>query len=248
MPARFGHKDRLICGVCGRRGIAFSTIETNARRYYESVENVVDIREQYPLDRETTRAIARELGIQHPRDPESLVDIVMTTDLVLTYRSNDGQVMLLPRSCKVDGNLHDFNQAEHAEIERRYWLREGWLWRFVTEAARCQPRVMVENLSLLSPARFKPEVQPYSGYFDELCDRLVAAVVNYHGNAKLGEFGATYQSENGLAPGEATRALLYLIFRHRLRGDIVGSPLIDQRVVDIAAATIARPTRTRRSA
>ena len=242
LPARFGHKTRYICAVTGRRGIAFSTTESRARLYYEAVAGVEDIREQFPLDREITRSIAKELGIDHPRDPASKVDIVMTTDLVISYRMPNGDLVEMPRSCKMDNKLDDFNQAEHAEIERRYWLLKKSNWRFVTNSERCMPPQLIANLTLLLQWRFPPEaaVQPFAGHFDGLCERLVSAVLSYRGAATLAAFGSQYQADCGLGPGEAVSALLHLIFRHRLRADLAGSPLMDQRVTDIGAATLAR--------
>lgn len=247
LPARFGHKTRYICAVTGCRGIAFSTTESRARMYYEAVEGVEDIRSQFPLDREVTR----ELGIAHPCDPASGVDIVMTTDLVISYRKANGELTEMPRSCKMDNKLDDFNQAEHAEIERRYWLLQNSTWRFITNSARCLPPQLIANLTLTLQWRFPPDAatQPFPGHFEGLCERLISAVLSYRGRATLGEFGAQYQADHGLKPGEAISALLHLIFRHRLRADVPGSSLLDQRVVDIGAATAAyRNTSARRAA
>ncbi len=216
---------------------------------YEAAEGTEDLQEQFPLDREVTRAIARELGIVHPRDPESGVDIVMTTDLVVTCRSSNGSKIVLPRSAKYDKNMGDFNQAEHGEIERRYWLRKNREWKFVTNSKHCMPKVLVANLTLMHQWRFPPEIQPFDGYFERLCERLIAAVVNYSGPATVSTFGAQFQAKHGLAAGEAINALLHLIFRHRLRADLAAGPLMDQRVEAIAAATIARGSaRNRKSA
>lgn len=241
LPAKFGHKTRYVCAISGARGVAFSTTESRARMYYEAVEGVKGIRCQVPLDREATRKIATELGIAHPRDPASGVDIVMTTDLVVSYQAPSGKLIEMPRSCKMDNKLDDFNQAEHAEIERRYWLQQSATWKFITNSERCLPPQLVANLTLMLQWRFQPDaaVQPFSGYFEGLCERLVSAVLSYRGRETLSEFGARYQADAGLKPGEAIGALLHLIFRHRLRADLAGSSLVDQRVADIAAATIA---------
>lgn len=47
-------------------------------------EQVIDIREQYPLDQEETLAIAKMLNIKHPRVPRTRDWVVMTTDFLVT--------------------------------------------------------------------------------------------------------------------------------------------------------------------
>lgn len=49
---------------------------------------VVDIREQYPLDRDLTRKIAKGLGIRHPVYPGTNVPVVMTLDFLVTKMVN----------------------------------------------------------------------------------------------------------------------------------------------------------------
>lgn len=249
LPAKRGHKDRSFSSIGNCRRITFSLTETRMLRHYEYIRGVTDAKTQFPLDREATRRIARELGIEHPRCRESQVDIVMTTDLVIDYQPAQGPALVLPRSAKESTALDDFNQAEHGEIERRYWLEQGHVWKLVTNSERCMPAMMVKNLELIRRWRFPPDRQPFEGHFEILCERLITAVVNYRGNQTLSEFGTQCQAEFGLSAGEAHGALLHLIFRHRLRGQIASSPLMDQRVATIAAETIERAAAvTRRSA
>ena len=237
LPPRFGHKTRYASAICPRVGIALSSIEVITRSYYEFVSNVDDVREQFPLDREQTRRIARKLGIKHPCDPDSRVDIVMTTDLVVSLKEPDGSFLELPRSCKSHTRVHDFNQAEHAEIERRYWADRGRNWRMVTDSARSMPPVLRANLELMHKWRFPPEAQAFNGYFEGVCERLIASVLAYQGDATLQSFGQDYQARNGLKEGEAINALLYLIYRHRLCANVTIKSLLEHPVRGIADAT-----------
>lgn len=55
----------------------------------EIEDDVIDIREQYPLlPIEDTLEIANELGIEHPRHPQTEKAIVMITDFLITYKKN----------------------------------------------------------------------------------------------------------------------------------------------------------------
>ncbi len=92
---------------------------------------VVDIREQYPLNLETTQAVATDLGLEHPtvlvtngeRGPW-----VMTSDFLVTIR-RDGITSELAIQVKEEQALSKGRVAELLEIERRYWefRKTPWL-------------------------------------------------------------------------------------------------------------------------
>src|SRR5690606_37259439 len=65
---------------------------------FEFDDTVLDIREQFPLDRRQTMRAARELGYQHPITTDG-TPYVMTIDFLLTRRLGD-QLVLEPLSFK----------------------------------------------------------------------------------------------------------------------------------------------------
>lgn len=90
-------------------------------------DNVLDIREQYPLHKETTKRIARMFGIRHPSG-------TMTTDLLVTYPRNK----LVAYSVKVSRSDVDYElastedernrvkrTAEKLFVEKYYWESLG---------------------------------------------------------------------------------------------------------------------------
>lgn len=129
----------------------FSDLE---RAYYlacEFSEDVIDIREQYPLfPREKTQAIATSNGIRHPVYPGSSVPLVMTTDFLLTVRQLDGSEKLVARSVKYTKELSGkdpLRTLEKLKIEKLFWNSQGIDWNIVTEE-RFTPN-LVKNLGLL---------------------------------------------------------------------------------------------------
>lgn len=104
---------------------------------------VVDIREQFPLDLDETLAIAQELGIRHPTDPKTKLPIDMTTDFLITVKS-DIREITFARTVKYVEKLASRRVMEKFEIERVYWTRRGVDWGIVTE--RDVPRELVENI------------------------------------------------------------------------------------------------------
>lgn len=220
VPTVQGEMVRFKCAKTGRRGVCFSSIEDRHRRYYETKATVSSIDEQFPLDRERTRRIARQLGIPHPADPKSRVDIVMTTDLVVRGETTSGKPFVLPRSVKASKDLSDFNNAEHGEIERRYWAENGCEWKFITESAACMPTVLIENLDLLFAFRFPLEEQPWDGYWMWLLRGVAEMTQKNASAARFDTWCSTLDHDLSLQPSHGRHALSFLIHREIIPVDL----------------------------
>ncbi|EDT74339.1 heteromeric transposase endonuclease subunit TnsA [Clostridium butyricum] len=121
----------------------FSNNETNYFYIADFSDNIIDIKEQFPLlPIEETLIIAEELGIRHPTDPSSKESTVITTDFLLKMR--DGRTI-----CRTIKQYNDLTkrQIEKFEIERRYWNKKGVSWKLVTE--RDIDKVMANNIELV---------------------------------------------------------------------------------------------------
>lgn len=113
---------------------------------------VVDLREQYPLfGPPRTSEIAEKLGIRHPRYPGTTLDIVMTTDLVLTVEDESGKKRYVARSVKRTSDLTP-RSLEKLEIERRHWEEQGVPWALITE--NDIPKQEVQNIEWLRGGAF----------------------------------------------------------------------------------------------
>lgn len=107
--------------------------------------DVLDIREQFPLKLEETLAIARSLGIKHPRYPGCTFPSVMTTDFLITKA--DG---LHARTVKMIPELDNPRVVQKFMIEREYWKERQVDWAIVTERQINRDKAL--NLKwLLSP-------------------------------------------------------------------------------------------------
>jgi len=234
VPSTHGHMERFVCSKSKRKSLCFSTGELHARMYFDARACVLGVEEQFPLDREKTRRIARTLRIEHPRDPKSRVDIVMTTDLVVRVRDPLKGLVWLPRSCKTHASIIDYNDAEHAEIERIYWAEEGHQWKVITDSERCVPPSLLVNLHTIKGYRFEPEGQAFEGEFGRKCDGLLAALALNSDDISLGEFCARYGTDKGLDTGEASAAALFLAHKERLPVVLAGPPIMRQSAREIA--------------
>ena len=141
-------------------------------------DNVVDVREQFPLDRDITRKIADEMGVVHPMDPKTRTDIVMTTDFLIDTRVGN-KTIEIARSVKSKTDLDNHRTIEKQEIERRYWELKNIDWRMFIDTDI--PEKRVENLRLLYEMKsFDGLVVPYPGYWQDICTRLMAALNTVH--------------------------------------------------------------------
>jgi hypothetical protein len=156
----------------------------------------------------STRLIAAEMGVRHPRDPHTRVDIVMTTDLVVKFIGG----VLRPIACKALEDLGNRRTRDKLEIERRYWKLLGHDWKLRTERSLCKDRS--ESLAYLHeyidadrwhwvdpcywPAR--------SVAFLELLDR-------WDHLRPFAQFGQAFDALPGFAPGDAVATMRYLACR-----------------------------------
>ncbi len=111
-----------------------SDLERNYFYFLEYSDNVVDIREQFPLlPLEETQYIANSLGLHHPSIKENNEDIVMTTDFLITLKRPDDSTYDIARTIKPKDSLTDKRVIEKFEIERVYWKNQQIDWAIVTD-------------------------------------------------------------------------------------------------------------------
>lgn len=117
-----GEKTHRLHHLFSRNEIAFFYL-------LEANEDVLDIREQFPLlDVLDTVRISEKAGINHPRDPKSRYPYAFTSDFFIVTRSG-----VKVRSVKTYEDLKNKRTLEKQEIERRYWLEHGYDWKIVPD-------------------------------------------------------------------------------------------------------------------
>ncbi|TYS59360.1 heteromeric transposase endonuclease subunit TnsA [Sutcliffiella horikoshii] len=114
-------------------------------------QNVIDIREQYPLlPLEKTLFIAEKLGIKHPRDPKTQHPIVMTTDMLLTVKDND-DCRFIAHTIKPISKINK-RVIEKFQIEKEYFKDLGIDWALITENEINYD--LVKNVEWIHSARY----------------------------------------------------------------------------------------------
>lgn len=97
-------------------------------------DNIIDIREQFPLSLPETIAIAKDFSFHHPwktmtRNNVKKSEIsIMTTDFLINY--SDGHMEAY--SVKSDKTSAKVKTAmEHLAIEKKYWQNHGVPWHLI---------------------------------------------------------------------------------------------------------------------
>lgn len=131
-----GRGHRIQDHRTGRIHHLFSDLE--ARYYYILAwsDNVLDIREQFPLlPRTQTEEIAAMLGYAHPKSPGGSCNEIMTTDFLLTVKDPDANASthLEARYVKYTKDLSGKRTCEKLEIERAFGVARNVPFKVVTE-------------------------------------------------------------------------------------------------------------------
>ena len=125
-----GTSNRIGGRTTGRVRHYLSDIEWNAFLIYDWAASVVDIREQVPLDRGETAAIAEAMGVRHLMDPRTTVPVVMTTDFLLDTVV-DGRAMQVARGRRRHPQTPHHPQRHH---QRRHAMARRLTADTVTQA------------------------------------------------------------------------------------------------------------------
>ncbi|SFI02860.1 TnsA endonuclease C terminal [Collimonas sp. OK307] len=213
-------RSRRAFGIkSGREHHFLSDVEWNLFLLLEFSPDVVDIREQYPLDRDLTLEIAAALGIGHPYYPGTQVPVVMTTDFLVT-RVRNGATILEAFDTKREQEAEDERSIEKLQIQRTYL--EGVDIRHHLVFHSAIPLSKTRNIEWIRSAHLKSgEKQTFPGMLDEAARKMTSELRN---NSKrsvtLSEYSQTFDRRNGYETGTGLRVARLLIANHMLIADL----------------------------
>lgn len=213
----FGRSSRILGAKTGREHHLLSDNESDFFFLLDWASRVIDIREQFPLDREVTKRIAAQMGVNHPSDTETRIDIVMTTDFIVDLATANDSITVA-RSVKPADDLDKKRTLEKQEIERRYWAMKGVPWGIVTD--KDLPRTRIKNLRWLHEMRsLQNLVSPYSCYWEDRCNQFLASFHDAVGISIL-TFIKFLEITYGFRSGEGLMILRHLAARKIIIFDI----------------------------
>ena len=143
-----GQAQKIFGLKTGRFHHVLSDLEATCLTALEFHNDVVDIREQFPLlPGEITQWAASTLGIRHPRYPRTTVPCVLTSDFCADVRSDQCDLHETSIAVKYSTDLTDPRIRELLAIEREANLMQERKWSLFTE--QTLPQALVRNLKWL---------------------------------------------------------------------------------------------------
>lgn len=233
-----GDSFRVYSQLTNRTHHFLSSIERDFFLLAEFSPDVIDIREQFPLPRQDTLSIAASLGIQHPRYEHSKIPTVMTTDFIIT-RERNGKRWFEAYDCKPASAASDARSIEKLEIQRRLFDSDGIPHKLIFDSML--PATKIKNLSWIHDALLGDgEQEPYPGYFDEHCERLLFDIQHAQQDARLTDYCRQYDARTSAMTGTGIRVARMLLKRRKLLTDLNQEDLAS---LPLAMFTIVAPGR-----
>jgi hypothetical protein len=215
-----GRSHRVYGQKSGRIYQLLSDVEYGHFLIFEAADSVIDIREQFPLDRDETLKIARELGVRHPRAPGSKTYEVMTSDFVLTLYK-DGCRRLKVFAVKKSEDLEEryIRIKEKLVIEKRYWESRGIEWVLTTE--KLLPQILVRNIQWLRPAfDVSTFEQATAASAQMLTTKLLISIRQYPEDLPLTKFCQCLDRDDGFELGTYLGMARHLLAHKLLTMDL----------------------------
>ena len=204
-----GLSNRPLGIKTGRVHHFLSNIERDLFYLLDWQDAVVDIREQFPLDRAVTLAIAHRVGIGHATYKTTGATFVMTTDFLVNV-VRGAQEIELAYSVKLATDLDDVRTLEKLEIERLYWEAKGIPWSIVTEDDI--PQTLVRNIDWVHGYQDIDSLeQPHVGYYRAQSMAILEFAAVADATLPLGLFCAEADMRLALDKGESLTLVRHLL-------------------------------------
>ncbi|SNX54446.1 TnsA endonuclease C-terminal domain-containing protein [Thermoanaerobacterium sp. RBIITD] len=149
--------------------------DTETRYFYllEWEDDVLDIREHYPLFN-CEEVIENKAGLNFHlfKDKDIGTPYILSTSFLITLKKPNGKIEYLARSLKADYELERKTALERLEIERRYWQSQNIDWGIVTQKEI--PVVKAKNIEWIHSSLYPTDER---GFTDEEADYYCNAFI-----------------------------------------------------------------------
>lgn len=205
--------------------------EYQAHLLAEYSTRTIDIREQYALLPWTElQEVAAKVGIRYPIYPTTTTPIVMTTDLVLTVRQEDGREVVAV-AVKPEQQLQDPRTLEKLWLERYYWNKRGIRWLLFSEIP-----LRAKNLLFFEGALRRRD------YISNLpvTSQILARTFEEHWSFErtFNEVLFPAASAHGLSEADATLLLGAAVWKRESRIDLDAAPIRHYAPVALRSAQL----------
>lgn len=225
----FSSKGRVtrIMGVkTGRLHYLQSDNQYRAFLTFEFNENVVDIRESYPLiDIFETVDEIEDLRFDKFRNRETKEPYVLTTNFLITVNKNNER-KLIARTVKNVSELNRKLTLEKLEIERRYWLAKKVDWKVITNRELSKQRA--KNIEWVRETLLDSNLKGK----EVLSEKLLLYLLQ-NNQVQIRTLLRKFDHENNLDSGTALYLFRYLIARHQLEVNLNSTIKLTSTIMDL---------------
>ena len=233
MVSSLGRSRRVWSPKTDRTHHLLSDVEYRLFLALEWPTAITDIREQFPLDRDVTQDVARQLGIRHPYYPATQVPTVMTVDFLVT-RIRDGCECLEAFNAKRTEEAEDENSLAKLEIQRATLELIEIPHHLVFHSDI--PAQKVKNIDWIRDSLVKAgESEPRPGFWGSMTSRMTQALTKAAGASSvvsLSHFCTGFDATHGAEPGTGLRVARMLMFERILSVNLSAPNLVEAPVTD----------------
>jgi len=210
----------------GRKHHTLSDLEFFYLLLLEFSDEVVDIREQYPLfATPRARDIAAEMGIAYPKYPKTQLPLVITSDFALTLQVPGEKTRLAIRTCKYEKELADPEKGprviEKLELEKAIWAEHGVTdWKVFTD--RLMNPTLMYNLDWLHDSAW---IDKTPATEEQTLQFIEAAVHTADGTRKLSSVIRSVSTMAGLPYSPGASLFRYLVWNKFILTDLSATKL-----------------------
>lgn len=190
----------------GRIHQTFSQLQLQFLYLLEWSPQVIDIREQFPLDQAETIALAGEIGSSRLAERINGGNLICL-EFLITVKNGIG-TKEIARTVASSNFLAYKNSAEKLEIQRRYWAFRDIDWGIVTEKEI--DSTVVKNIEWVHPLLDACCLAPLTGEQIRRAQSLVIPKIQKQ-DLTLREITAACDEELSLATGSALSIVRHLI-------------------------------------
>lgn len=234
--ASLGRSTRMFGWKTQRIHHCLSDLERNYLLLLDWSDKVIDIREQFPLlPLEQTIQISEEIGIKHPEDPKTRTPVVMTTDFLVTAKT-EGHMIDVARTLKYSKDLNSLRILEKFQIEKVYWKKKGIDWGVVTEFDI--PKMMAENIRHIRQSYFMEDDFEFSRKdLNILCKYLIQRLYGTYHCKSILEITDAFDHEFDFEFGMGLKLFKHLLARKHVLIDMT-SKLNFNKVMEMSFPTV----------
>jgi len=216
-------------------------LSDNERNYYYYLlfsPEVIDIREQFPLQLDMTILIADELGLKHPIHPKTKEPIHMTSDFCVTV-NEDGKMKDIICTIKSKDDLVDRRVLEKFEIEQIYWSRLGIDWNIVTDVEI--NKTVALNIADVMHYYSLDMLESFNKIAEEEINDIIIAFIQrlIDSNKNVREVSSVFERDLHLLKGAGISLFKHLIARKYINVNLLEQLNVDNIIrIDLTRETI----------